>query len=360
MTHKREGHTATLLPDGKVLVAGGFALLAPSPPISTGEVYDPVLGTWSDVSNTLTYGRAGLSATLIDPVNGRVLLVGGWRHLTFGPYTEAGNDTSDIYDELTNTFYPANGNQAGTDSYVVTALTNTGSETLPSNEVTVSGVAANAEVLLTWNPVHGAFAYNIYGRTTGAEKFITQISASGESAWVDHGTLVPYSNIPVPTFNSALIGGPMVDPRRLTWVGMSQGDVSWRPLTKGVPPVNYTNVTNSIPQYYEVRQQIELWPPPVDSSWLLHIKGYFTPGAFEVDTDTTSMDWAAIYLQALADAKAFYKQPDMQLAEAKASAYIGDLVAGAHETARYVPGGFRQGWLPPRPVLVDSGGNPIY
>ena len=39
MTKQREGHTATLLQDGRVLIAGG--------PDSSAEIYDPISGTFA-------------------------------------------------------------------------------------------------------------------------------------------------------------------------------------------------------------------------------------------------------------------------------------------------------------------------
>jgi Galactose oxidase, central domain len=39
----RAGHTATLLPNGKVLVVGGSGAGVPD----TADLYDPVTGTWS-------------------------------------------------------------------------------------------------------------------------------------------------------------------------------------------------------------------------------------------------------------------------------------------------------------------------
>src|SRR6266545_2849593 len=48
----RRVHTATLLLDGKVLVAGGSPLL----PAATSEIYDPFTATWTN-SGVLIIGR---------------------------------------------------------------------------------------------------------------------------------------------------------------------------------------------------------------------------------------------------------------------------------------------------------------
>src|SRR6266568_1295733 len=67
----RNGHTATLLPNGKVLVAGGRngnSILA------SAELYDPASGTWS-ATGSLATARAFHTATLL--LNGKVLIVAG-------------------------------------------------------------------------------------------------------------------------------------------------------------------------------------------------------------------------------------------------------------------------------------------
>ena len=67
----RNGHTATLLPNGKVLVAGGRngnSILA------SAELYDPASGTWS-ATGSLVFARGAHTATLLP--NGRVLIAAG-------------------------------------------------------------------------------------------------------------------------------------------------------------------------------------------------------------------------------------------------------------------------------------------
>ena len=64
----RSSHTATLLRDGKVLLAGAF---------NSVDQYDPQTGSWSIIGN-LIEARSGHTATLLE--NGKVLVVGGFNY----------------------------------------------------------------------------------------------------------------------------------------------------------------------------------------------------------------------------------------------------------------------------------------
>lgn len=70
MAAAREPHTATLLPDGKVLVVGGYDMGY----VGGAELYDPNTGTWSTAASP-TVARYGHSATPLK--NGMVLVSGG-------------------------------------------------------------------------------------------------------------------------------------------------------------------------------------------------------------------------------------------------------------------------------------------
>jgi len=78
----RIDHTATLLPNGKVLVAGGQddddGINTANLPV-TAELYDPATGKWT-LTGTLHDSRFGHSATLLP--NGKVLVAGGWNEQT--------------------------------------------------------------------------------------------------------------------------------------------------------------------------------------------------------------------------------------------------------------------------------------
>lgn len=79
MQVKRAAHTATLLPSGKVLVAGGLpdtvTMPQPSNAETSLEVYDTTTGAFTTVAVSLSPGRALHTATLLD--DGTVLFAGG-------------------------------------------------------------------------------------------------------------------------------------------------------------------------------------------------------------------------------------------------------------------------------------------
>jgi hypothetical protein len=74
MSTARLDHTATLLPSGKVLVAGGQGGPEPFSSLTSTELYDPTSGSWSAAAPMIV-SRARHTATLL--ADGRVLVVGG-------------------------------------------------------------------------------------------------------------------------------------------------------------------------------------------------------------------------------------------------------------------------------------------
>src|SRR5436190_1071389 len=71
----RASHSATLLPNGQLLVVGGYD---GSGALASAELYDPATGLWSATASMAT-PRSGPTATLLP--NGQVLVAGGF----YGP-----------------------------------------------------------------------------------------------------------------------------------------------------------------------------------------------------------------------------------------------------------------------------------
>lgn len=144
-----------------------------------------------------------------------------------------------------------------------------------------------------------------------------------------------------------------LDPRRVKGVFLEDLNGSFYPLAQGIPAEVFTENDFGLPYRYEIRQAISIWPAP-DQAYKLHIKGHYLNLPFAADVDTVSIDPEVIFLLALANAKAHYQQPDAQSYYSQAVTYLGDITAGTHGTARYVPA---PGGMPPpltKPVFTGT------
>jgi hypothetical protein len=139
MTTERMAHTATLLTNGKVLVAGGTTSFARRPVWDSVELYDPPTGTFA-LTNSMTTPRAGHTATLLP--DGRVLIAGG-------DASKVG--TAELYDPSTNAFAATGPMSTPRSGHTATLL--------PNGKVLItggyaSGVQSSAEL---YDPLTGTF-----------------------------------------------------------------------------------------------------------------------------------------------------------------------------------------------------------
>jgi hypothetical protein len=129
MTAPRAAHTAILLPDGKVLIAGGSSSLGENAPwLTTAEIYDPSTGTFTATSDMIHGHECGQAHVLN---NGKVLLSGG------SDDASRNLPGAQLYDPMTGSF-------AATGTYA----------TVPPNGAFCGGRAetllADGRVLIVW------------------------------------------------------------------------------------------------------------------------------------------------------------------------------------------------------------------
>ena len=130
----RAGHSATLLPNGQVLVAGGEGTTGF---LNSAELYNPSTGRWT-VTGSMATSRLGQSAALLP--NGLVLVAGGIVNIT-----DTGVVTVTASAELYN---PSTGQWTPTGS-LSTARYSAGTALLQDGHVLVAGGA---------NPTNGTLA----------------------------------------------------------------------------------------------------------------------------------------------------------------------------------------------------------
>ncbi len=149
MQAARYGHTATLLNNGLVLIAGGCC---GTPTEVSAELYNPASGTFT-LTGSLNDGRMYHSATLLN--NGLVLVAGGF-DVSAGT---VGATISELYNPATGTFTLTGSLNEGRYGHTATLLNN-------GLVLVAGGFNFNVGLLSTaelFNPATGVFTYTVGG-----------------------------------------------------------------------------------------------------------------------------------------------------------------------------------------------------
>ncbi len=111
----RQMHTATLLGNGTVLVVGGFPNSLQTSYVSSAEIYNPVSGTFGAAPSNPNITRANHTVTLLP--NGKVLIAGGQSNN--GPF---GTTSVELYDPVAGAFTLAGNMTAPRANHTATLL----------------------------------------------------------------------------------------------------------------------------------------------------------------------------------------------------------------------------------------------
>ncbi len=217
MTSARTFHTASLLPNGKVLVSGGFDEGHPDQPLpeSSAELYDPATGSFTP-AGTMGTARADHTATLLP--NGKVLIAGGAAHQIVDggfPFFGSGFAESEVYDPATNSFTRTGAMSAARFAHTATLL--------PNGKVLIAGglPSDSAGALLTaelYDPATGTFiATGNMGTPRGAHTATLlangKVLVSGGLMSVDATATAPSAELYDPATGNFTPTGSMTEAR---------------------------------------------------------------------------------------------------------------------------------------------------
>jgi Bacterial Ig-like domain (group 2)/Galactose oxidase, central domain len=200
MTANRGDHTATLLPDGKVLIAGGADQDPTGTGLATAELYDPNAGTFT-LTGSMSVGRYLHTATLLQ--NGKVLIVGGALTSTSNPVA-----TAEIYDPATGTFTLTGSMATARERHTATLLADGTVLIVGGTTSTGSGDLQPTATVEVYNPSTGSFS--VTGSMVEARSYHTAtLLPSGQVLVAGGGTENSTAEVYDPASGSFSITGGM-------------------------------------------------------------------------------------------------------------------------------------------------------
>jgi len=228
MSIGRTYHTATSLPDGRVLVLGGSTNIGSgtstiTEALASSEIYDPLTSTFSAVGNMVA-ARAGHTATLLP--SGKVLIVGGEND-------QGVLATSELYDPQTNSFALSGSMAVPRSRHTATLLAN--------GKVLIAGGSSEKALFpggIGGIPMQTA---ELYDPSTGTFQF----TVSMQTGRIGHtATLLPDGTVLIAGGYKDWVGSPVIV-GSLTFVGYESFDSAeiFNPLTASFNTIGPMNAT---------------------------------------------------------------------------------------------------------------------
>jgi hypothetical protein len=174
------------LKDGTVLVVGGYSVDSNRDPLESAEIYDPATGTFRS-TGSMAVARRNHTATLLD--DGRVLVAGGYNGLDGNTDGKGNVNAPELYDPATGLF-SATGDMTSARRYPTATL-------LPNGKVLIVGGYDGSNVVLSsadvYDPTAGTFAptgsmLTARGRHTATDLMNGKVLVAG--GYDDQGTTI--------------------------------------------------------------------------------------------------------------------------------------------------------------------------
>ncbi|WP_405057099.1 hypothetical protein OG474_30730 [Kribbella sp. NBC_01505] len=213
----RFAHSATVLPDGRVLVAGGKGTRGGRADslLSSVEIFNPADGTWSEAEPMID-ARAGHQAVLLDQT--KVLVIGG--AVPTGTGTEVPSSYCELYDVTTGIWTAAEGMTAPRSGHQVTAL--------DAKRVLVTGGDATSYLVDgTYDP-HSRGSAEVF-ELGGSWKQVAALPSGRsrhQAVLLRTGKVLVLGGTSGPGFTAGFQGALLYDPAADTWTetgGLSVG-----------------------------------------------------------------------------------------------------------------------------------------
>lgn len=198
--HQRQNHTATLLVDGRVLAVGGVGGVG-----ATAEIYDPRSGTWALTPLMLTDRNRHTATVLID---GRVLVAGG----EGDDFTSGPSRSAELYDPATNSWSEAAQLSEGRAGHTATLLAD-GRVLVVGGGTPVPGPESDS---FTSSPVATAEVYDPDRHMWSSAGSTLQARESHTATLLEDGRVLVVGGHD-PVLDQALTSAELYDPATGSW-----------------------------------------------------------------------------------------------------------------------------------------------